>query len=190
VTEVQRLGDSLRQAYEREEPADLVLVDLAVSAGRQKPACFAMHWNTVIAGPAVSRWTGSTLVRKGGWRCFTRPCCDRSTHRKLLDALQPVHNGTASRPGRAAWRRRRRGGACSWWKTRCRFSLVAEAKLERLGYAVAVVGDGHEAVEAVRTGQLCAGPHGREPADARRRRRHEEIRALRDETKASIPSLP
>jgi len=40
VTEVQRLGDSLRQAHERGEPADLVLVDLGRyrRAGRSRPA--------------------------------------------------------------------------------------------------------------------------------------------------------
>jgi len=64
---------------------------------------------------------------------------------------------------------------------------VAKAKLERLGYSVDVVGDGHEAVAAVRAGSyaLVLMDVNLPTLDGVGATR--EIRALRDETKASIP---
>ena len=187
VTEVQRLGDSLRQAHERGEPADLVLVDLAGIGGQAEAGLLRNaleHCDRRTRRISLDWVDASPEGRLGVFHTtLLRPV----THRKLLDALQPLTTATASRPGAGDVAAQAPRACVLLVEDSLPLQLVAEAKLERLGYAVTVVGDGHEAVEAVRTGSyaLVLMDVNLPTLDGVAATR--EIRALRDETKASIP---
>jgi CheY-like chemotaxis protein len=77
------------------------------------------------------------------------------TRRKLLDAMQPPAAGGHSGIFRRSVQQEPRSRRVLLVEDVLALQLVAKAKLERLGYAVDVVGDGREALEAV-----CSGDYG------------------------------
>jgi len=189
VTEVQRLGDSLGQAHERQEPADLVFVDLEGIGGEAESGLLrdALEHCDHRTRRVSLDWIDARPEERLG--VFDTTLLRPVTRRKLLDALQPVMTATASPPGAGDVEAQARASrACVLLvEDSLPLQLVAKAKLERLGYSVDVVGDGHEAVAAVRTGSyaLVLMDVNLPTLDGVAATR--EIRALRDEAKASIP---
>jgi len=99
VTEVQRLGDSLGQAHERQEPADLVFVDLEGIGGEAEAGLLrdALEHCDHRTRRVSLDWIDARPEERLG--VFDTTLLRPVTRRKLLDALQPVTTATASPPG-------------------------------------------------------------------------------------------
>jgi signal transduction histidine kinase/CheY-like chemotaxis protein len=142
---------TIREVGERGEPFQLVLVDGSGAAGVAEDRRFreALEpFGRQICRASVD-WIDCRAVGEQSFWDVTlkRPL----TRRKLLDALRPVASAAdsilAPRNAEPDLRFRR----VLLVEDVLALQLVAKAKLERLGYAVDVAGDGREAVDAVRS---------------------------------------
>jgi signal transduction histidine kinase/CheY-like chemotaxis protein len=148
------LVHEVRAANERNAPFDLVVVDQSAIRGPSSGASLldAMGAARQSTRFALLDWVdGQAGCGAGGWDiALTRPL----TRRKLIDVVKPLASSvggmTGREPGQAMGPR---GKRVLLVEDVLALQLVAKAKLERLGYAVDVVGDGSVAIQAVRSGQ-------------------------------------
>lgn len=189
VADMPSLSDTVDGARQRGQPFDLVLVDLVVLGETAETGalrgllercsgharCAAIDW---IDGPRRAQGEGFDLA-------LTRPV----TRRKLVDALSPKATTGTSRSvaGVEAPEPLRR--RLLLVEDSLPLQLVAKAKLEKLGYAVDVAGDGLEALEAVRDGDygLVLMDVHLPTLDGVAATR--DIRMLADPSKAAIPII-
>jgi len=189
VADVRALQVAMREAQERGRPYDVVLVDL-VGMGEQ--AGSGVLRDSLEKRPqgttcASLDWIDGNLEERTG--LFQSVLARPVTRRRLLSVLRsvaatPAQRSVASDGGTEAASRH-----VLLVEDSQALQLVIKAKIEKLGYAVDVVGDGREAIEAVRAGAygvvlMDVNLPTLDGVSATR-----EIRALPDAEKASTPII-
>jgi len=145
---------TMREARERGTPIHLVLVDRAIlgDAAEDRRLREALELSAPHTCGASLDWIdGSGGGAQGLWDLtLTRPL----TRRKLSDALLPAAAAAESTLAgeKAELEPEPASRRVLLVEDVPALQLVAKAKLERLGYAVDVAGDGREAIEAARSG--------------------------------------
>ena len=189
VREPETFIETVREAGERGEPFHLALVDRSGFSEAADDQGFREALE--LCGRHVCRasldWIDS---RGGGGQNFWDISMKRPlTRRKLFDALRPAASAAdpslAPRKAEPELPSRR----VLLVEDVLALQLVAKAKLQRLGYAVDVAGDGSEAIDAVRSGNygLILMDIQMPQVDGVSATR--EIRGLRDPLKASTPII-
>jgi CheY-like chemotaxis protein len=183
------LVEQVTKARARGEPFHLVLVDRSDAPGAAGVGGLRQAVEQCCGQlcRASLDWVDSPGAESGVWDIvLKRPL----TRRKLLDALRPaasgasaVEKGTApSGPAESVGSRR-----LLLVEDVLALQMVAKAKLQRLGYAVEVAGNGAEAVEAVCTGSYDLVLMDMQMPEMDGVAATRLIRALPDATRASIP---
>jgi signal transduction histidine kinase/CheY-like chemotaxis protein len=155
ATDIESFAETVQDVGGRGGPLLLALVDESATAAAAEDQRFREALEQ--CGPQVCKasldWADECAV---GAQSFWDVVLKRPlTRRKLLDAMQPAAAGGHSGIFRRSVQQEPRSRRVLLVEDVLALQLVAKAKLERLGYAVDVVGDGREALEAV-----CSGDYG------------------------------
>ena len=153
VEDAAALGEQLIRAQGRGEPFHLVLVDRADAP--EDVASGALRAPAAQGSGQPCRasldWVDSSGGESGAWDiALKRPL----TRRKLLDALRPAASAADSGAAPSGPSEQAPSRRLLLVEDVLALQLVAQAKLQRLGYAVELAGNGAEAVAALRAGSF------------------------------------